>query len=71
MVQRLSNGAVPLELFDYATDEPVLCPNWRGKCLEWLDNHPGRRLPFGDWGDKTDVLYTMDAIVRNGGKWPW
>ena len=30
-------------------------PGWKEGCLQWLEEHPGRRLPFGEHGDATDV----------------
>jgi hypothetical protein len=30
-------------------------PGWLAGCLRWLDDHPGQRVPFGEFGDFTDV----------------
>lgn len=30
-------------------------PGWTSGALAWLADHPGRRVPFGDFGDVTDV----------------
>jgi hypothetical protein len=31
-------------------------PGWKALALAWLDDHPGRRLPVGQFGDRTDVF---------------
>ncbi len=30
--------------------------DWRRACLEWVKEHPGQSLPFGEHGDVIDVL---------------
>jgi hypothetical protein len=30
-------------------------PGWVAGCISWLAGHPGERLPFGEFGDATDV----------------
>ena len=34
---------------------PGASPGWVAGCISWLANHPGERLPFGIYGDATDV----------------
>lgn len=39
-------------------------PGWVAGCISWLAGHPGERLPFGTWGDATDV-YAMAVEEAN------
>jgi hypothetical protein len=38
---------------------------WKRACLQWLSDHPGRVLPFGEYGDVLSVL--RESIRLRGG----
>jgi predicted component of type VI protein secretion system len=44
-------------------------PGWRAAALAWLDDHPGRRLPVGQYGDRTDA-YVLARECRLGAGGP-
>lgn len=48
---------IPPELarFDPA-DWPTGIYGWKDAALRWLAEHPGRTLPFGEFGDVVDIL---------------
>jgi hypothetical protein len=38
---------------------------WKRACLDWLNDNPGRVLPFGECGDVLSVL--REAVRLTGG----
>jgi hypothetical protein len=36
---------------------------WMRACLDWLGEHPARRLPFGPDGDSVDVIREAARIT--------
>jgi hypothetical protein len=74
--RRTDPSAVPEPLARYVPGEwPGADPlsDWRNACLEWLRKDPGRRLPFGEYGDSIDVFrecrrLKMELARRAGGQ---
>jgi hypothetical protein len=54
---RIDRAAVPEELARFTAAEwPGGVDEWRQAALAWLDGDPGRRLPFGEFGDSVAVI---------------
>jgi hypothetical protein len=60
---RANLDAVPERLQRFVMAEWDGDPSaWGEECLRWLDNHPGRRLPFGPYGDRIDVIRAVREL---------
>jgi hypothetical protein len=67
---RSRDAGVPEQLCRFVAAEwPGRCRHERHwaytqACLAWLREGPGRRLPFGEYGDVIDVLRESEAVCR-------
>jgi hypothetical protein len=65
---RVDRGqAVPEQLARYVPSEwlgPDPLGQWKEACYAWLEANPGRRLPFGEYGHKLDVLREVRRVKR-------
>jgi hypothetical protein len=60
-----SFGPVPERLARYVPSEwPGGPREWKAAALGWLEANPGRRLPFGEFGDGLDVVRVAVRYVR-------
>lgn len=39
-------------------------PGWEKGSQRWLEDHPGRRLPFGEFGDFTDIARISVELAK-------
>jgi hypothetical protein len=47
---------------EWPGEDPLV--EWRNACLVWLREAPGRRLPFGVFGDSVDVFRECLRVRR-------
>ena len=65
--------AVPEQLARYVRSEwpqPGGGRLWFLACVEWLEAHPERRLPFGEHGDWLDALNAVPSGEYSGRRYP-